>query len=437
MQNAPSVAFGDLRVGRVCFLSGVPLHLAALMPRHLLASVAALASAVLLATIASPAFAQAGSPPPSGGVEELWSEYPLDPKPDPSPAETPPAQPQPERAPPSGGIPTPQPPPTSARGKDDSMDLKVLLAFQAALGILLVLYLSFRVVRAMRSSKEFGVAPSPGVIPVLEWPNADDKRSGAKPAAATAAGKARRPSAQSTQATVVPPEVPAQVPGPPVPQGRSQPVKFRETKVESKKHHEGEASGEESPAVGGAGYAQLGEQVTAVLTTAEQAASEIRESARRDAIQLRLDAEESTKAARHESEQIRTEADKYNEETRATADAYAEQIRRAADEQAAKARAALEQEVLAVRADAERKAKEIEAEALRRRDALAESTANMEQRIAGMATALRGMTGDLEGLLPTSPRAGEDQKARVESAELDDDAIEDALKPERAAAQSR
>lgn len=196
---------------------------------------------------------------------------------------------------------------------------------------------------------------------------------------------------------------------------------------------EPEAPRGETAADGGADYARLGEQVTAVLTTAEQAAAEIRETARQDAEQIRLDAERTAAAARGEAEALRGDADAYRDQTRAAADTYAKETRRVADEEAAKARSALEEEARTARADAERKAREIEAEALRRRDALRESAAHLEERIAGMLTAFRGMTMDLEELLPTKAAGRDGEPDAAADEPLGAESFEAALKPDQAA----
>jgi hypothetical protein len=193
-----------------------------------------------------------------------------------------------------------------------------------------------------------------------------------------------------------------------------------------------EARAEENPGGGSSDYGRLGEQVTAVLTTAEQAATEIRETASQDAENIRFEAEGRAAAARAEAEAVRADAEAYREQTRTAADIYAEETRRSADAEAAKTRTALEEKARAVEAEAEQKAKEIEAEALRRRDALKQSAAHLEERIAGMLTTFRGMTTDLEGLLPTE-RGREDGEADAPDDIGVDDTIEDALKPERAA----
>ena len=183
---------------------------------------------------------------------------------------------------------------------------------------------------------------------------------------------------------------------------------------------------------GGIGdYGQLGERITAVLTSAESAAAEIRESATHDAETIRREAEKRVAYARAEAEKLRAGADSYREETHKAADSYSEETHRAADAAAAKARAEAEEKARAVVAEAKQNAKHIEAEAVQRRDALRQSAAYLEQRIAAMVTAFRGMASDLEGLVPNAKR--QDDKPQEPAEVLVDDTLEDALKPERAA----
>lgn len=205
-----------------------------------------------------------------------------------------------------------------------------------------------------------------------------------------------------------------------------------QSKVENARGSE-EPRAEESPGGGSTDYGRLGEQVTAVLTTAEHAAADIRESANRDAEAIRLEAAKHAATARAEAEALRADADAYREETRTAADAYSEQSRRTADAETVKARTALEEEARSKRAEAEKEAREIEAEALRRRDALTESAAQLEERIAGMLNTFRALTADLEGLLPNERQSENGDPQSAADSIAVDDTLEEALKPERAA----
>jgi flagellar biosynthesis GTPase FlhF len=320
----------------------------------------------------------------------------------------------------------------------------VFVALVAAVGVIVLLFLLGKLIRIVRANddSEFdrrrrfwwrSRSTPPRVVPGSEAPT--NVRSGVS---AYLRASASRPSERVP--ADAPSAVPAQLSAAPVPSGRSVSVKQSgQSKVENARGTderpgvaEPEARVDENLAGGSNDYGRLGEQVTAVLTTAEHAAAEIRESANHDAEAIRLEAEKHAATARTEAEALRADADSYREQTRTAADTYAEETRRAADAEAAKARAAHEEAAREMQAAAERKAKEIEAEALRRREALTQSAAHLEERIAGMLTMFRGMTTDLEELLPPE-RQHEEGEPRAGTDSAVDDTLEDALKPERAA----
>lgn len=308
------------------------------------------------------------------------------------------------------------------------MDVMVLIGLGAAAGVIVLLFVGAKRIRVVRESDEFEFdRPRPfarrrrsrpfGVAAVASVLKDDDRMGDDLPPPI--------PPPLERVAAYTPPTAPAQVSTETIPSGRSEPVKhFRKSNDDKARASEEAASMDKHEArVEGTGdYGRLGEQVTAVLTTAEHAAAEIRESAGREGEAIRLDAEKQVAAARAEAEALRAEADSYAAETR-----------RAADAEAAQTRAAAEQQAQAVQAESERKAKEIEAEALRRGDALRQSAADLEKRIADMVTTFRTMTADLEGLLPAEAQRREDGEPRETTDVVVDDTLEDALKPERAA----
>jgi hypothetical protein len=202
-----------------------------------------------------------------------------------------------------------------------------------------------------------------------------------------------------------PPAFPATLVAPDVHMGRSIDVKFRQAKSEASERPIGEGakqgSGHEGSVDGAAAYRQVGDEVTAVLTAAEQAAAELREAALREAEQTRLD------------------ADRYSDESRAAADAYAEETRRNADEEAARRVS-----------QAEEKGRELEAEASRRRDALTKGAESMEARIESMRGVFRGVVAELDQLLPTERQSRADEPEPPAAEGLDE-----ALKPASSPAQ--
>jgi hypothetical protein len=163
-----------------------------------------------------------------------------------------------------------------------------------------------------------------------------------------------------------------------------------------------------------ASYRQVGEEVMAVLTAAEQAAVLIRETALQEAGQTRRAAEEQGAAVAAEARADRAETERYSEETRAAAEAYAEETRRRADEEAARTVSQAEEQARLIRADAEQEASEVKSEAVRHRDALTTTIEGMEARIESMLGAFRRGTSELEELLPAERRSGTEARDGLE-----------------------
>jgi hypothetical protein len=189
-------------------------------------------------------------------------------------------------------------------------------------------------------------------------------------------------------------------------------------------------------------YAQVGEQVAAVLTSAEQAVNQIRESALREAERLR--AETSDKAAatlseakleaerrRRESEKLRADADTYSRGTRAAADRYLAETRLKIDEEAAQRRADVDKQVRAIRLAAEQKAKDVEAEIRQRQRTLVQEIERSEARVQQLLGIFRGMTAQLERLVSAGPADEAEREASV------DEPLDEALKPWRLPSRSR
>jgi hypothetical protein len=204
-------------------------------------------------------------------------------------------------------------------------------------------------------------------------------------------------------------EEPALPVAPDVPAGRRVDVKkeFLRAKFD---HGDRRADGESAP------YRQVGEEVTAVLTAAEHAAVQIRETTLQEAEQTRRAAEEQAAATVAEAQARRAEADRYGEETSAAADAYAEETRRRTDEEAARTMSQAEEQARLIRAEAKQKASETEAEAVRRRDALTTSAEGMQERIKSMLSAFRRATSELEELLPAETRSRAEEHERLDEA---------------------
>lgn len=157
-------------------------------------------------------------------------------------------------------------------------------------------------------------------------------------------------------------------------------------------------------------HTEVGKQVSAVLTSAQQAAEKIRESARQEAELIRAEANEKAAAMaaeaileaeqrRRESDELRAEADRYGEETRKALDRSLEQKRRESHEEAARRRADVDQQVREIRLAAERRAKDLETEAHERQKALVLEAERSEARLEQLLGVFHGMTSQLEELV--------------------------------------
>jgi hypothetical protein len=189
---------------------------------------------------------------------------------------------------------------------------------------------------------------------------------------------------------------------------------------------------------------QVGEQVAAVLVSAEQAAEQIRESARQDAERIRAEAKDEVATAlsatkleaergRRESEKLRADADAYKKQTREAADRYVTETHEKVDKEVARWRAEVDEQVRGIRRAAELKAKDLETEARARQKTLLEQVARAEARLEQLLGIFRGMTLQLEGLVSAdSARRSGDQEEKTSVAEP----LDEALKPRPSARRS-
>jgi DivIVA protein len=186
-----------------------------------------------------------------------------------------------------------------------------------------------------------------------------------------------------------------------------------------------------------ASYAQFGEEVVGVLTSAQQAAEQIRVSARDEAERVKAEANEQARATiaeakrevdriRRESEQVRAEADRYAKETRETADRDIAELRRRFEAETAKKRTELDQDLREVRRTAEQRAKELETVALQRQRALVQEASRSEARLEQLVGVFRGMTAQLEELVHA------EREVKASEEEPAGEPLVDALKPQRA-----
>jgi hypothetical protein len=301
-----------------------------------------------------------------------------------------------------------------------SSGLIIVVAISTAAAVILLSLLLTKLLHTVVDSAS-ELAPDMSRLRGLVRRRSSGARHGVRPVSERATRLPRvdpiqEPAVAAVEEPLVPPRDASPSPGseepvpqvaPQVPAGRSAVVKEF---LRAKSDQGDRAEGESAP------YRQLGEDVTAVLTAAEHAAAQIRETTLQEAEQTRRAAEEQAAATVAEAQARRAEADRYGEETSAAADAYAEETRRRTDEEAAKTVSQAEEQARLIRAEAEQRASEIEAEAVRRRDALTTSAEGMEERIESMLSAFRRATSELEELLPAEPRSRAEEHERLDEA---------------------
>jgi hypothetical protein len=154
-----------------------------------------------------------------------------------------------------------------------------------------------------------------------------------------------------------------------------------------------------------AAYEHLGEHVTTVLSSADEAAKRLQASATKQA------------------ERIRGEAEDYARKTRAAADAYAEQRREGAETQASAITADAEKRAREVRNAAEEQATDMQRDAVRRREALLQESERSEERLRNLLKVFRAMTERLENLVSTPDQASATAVTQPDTS-VDDDLTE-------------
>jgi hypothetical protein len=185
-----------------------------------------------------------------------------------------------------------------------------------------------------------------------------------------------------------------------------------------------------------ADLAFLGAEVGSVLTSAQEAAAKIRRAAREEAGRLRTEAESTAAAALDEARRVaegeradgrrtRAEADAYAKDARAAADAFADQRRTKAEREARQIVDRAQKRLAAADAEVERKIRQAEANARQRRRALEAETDRYEKRLESILVVFQGMSSQLEDLL------GKRRAESGDAAKVADEALEDALRPDR------
>jgi hypothetical protein len=185
---------------------------------------------------------------------------------------------------------------------------------------------------------------------------------------------------------------------------------------------------------------EIGEQVAGILSSAKQAAQQLRESAQHEAERIRDEAKQQaaetldrvkkeSERRREEGGKVRAEADAYSKNTRETADRHATERRRKVEEEAAKQRSAAQQEAGEIRRAARQKAEELTAQTLERQKALVAEAERSEARLKKLLGVFQAMTSQLEDLVG-SERAEASGEQTAGGGSPPAQALDEALKPQ-------
>lgn len=166
----------------------------------------------------------------------------------------------------------------------------------------------------------------------------------------------------------------------------------------------------------------VGDEVGAVLKTAQEAAETIRRAALEEAAKRRDEAEAAAAAEIAEAQRVRAEADTYASQTTAAADGYAEQRRSETERESARIVADAESRLAAADAEVDRKLREAEVRERARIDMLKAEAEVYEERLDNVLVLFREMSSQLEELLGPRRKPGGDRAAP-------DEALDEALHP--------
>jgi CRISPR/Cas system CSM-associated protein Csm2 small subunit len=178
----------------------------------------------------------------------------------------------------------------------------------------------------------------------------------------------------------------------------------------------------------------VGEEVSTVLISAQEAAARIRQKAQEEAERVRKEAESVAAAEVDEARRVadadradasrtRAEAETYAEDKRAAADSFAEQRRRDAEREAAQILDDAQKRLAAADAAVEQKIRQALAHTRQRTELLQAEVERYEERIENILVVFRGMGSQLEDLL------GRQRDESQNLAEASDEALDDALRP--------
>jgi hypothetical protein len=183
------------------------------------------------------------------------------------------------------------------------------------------------------------------------------------------------------------------------------------------------------------GFKAVGEEVQTVLSSAHEAAAQIRRRAEEEAKRTRHDAWSAAQAEiaeakpvaeahRDDAERIRAEAETSAREAGAAAEAFAEELRTSAEREATRIEQEAQARLAAADAEVAQKIEQAEAEAHERFSVLREGIKRHEERLESILVILRGMSSQVEALLVR-------REASDEPGETPDESLEDVLRLDR------
>jgi hypothetical protein len=366
---------------------------------HRLLSFAAavLACTGVLAVCAATAAAQERPPEPPPGLDALWREYPIEPREGTGPAEI-----TPSARPPTADRGAPPPTERADRGGETSPGSGPMTAIVLAAGALTVVAAAIIIVLAAQSAPAVGFRRN---VPRRRRPEGGSQMADLfrRIRGGDAPDDEADPWLSPSEANTDHPSSIART---------FEPYSLeRRTGVAPERHDvASEAPVDVAEGASGAeitSAAQIGEHVTAVLGSAQQAAEKMRREAATEAERIRAEAREEAKSllaeATREAERMRADAGTYSREARQDADAYAGEKRSEAEAYASRAKAEAEENARSQLEAAKQEAKRIEKDAHRRREVLTSEAERFEERLHSLHAVFQGITTQLEALLPKKP----------------------------------
>jgi hypothetical protein len=160
-------------------------------------------------------------------------------------------------------------------------------------------------------------------------------------------------------------------------------------------------------------FDRLGDHVSSVLASADEAAARIREEARQEAARVREQAQEEAAALANSALQDANATRADAEKLRSDAEVWSKQARTAADTFAADRRAEAEAEAKEIISAAEQQQHASLSEGIQRQQALETDISLAEERLRQLATGLHELAARLDGLLSKPLHAANENESAV------------------------